>query len=85
MLFENIKTNTSLVSLTGDSIPEDVLSNMSVDIEIENAKNPAILSKITKEMMFSKSRFKDYKTSIQMKSNILKGVKDDGDRSFIKG
>lgn len=85
MLFENIKTNTSLVSLTSDSIPDYVKSNMDVDIEIENAKNPAILSKITKEMMFSKSRFKDYKSSIQMKSNILKGVKDDGDRSFIKG
>ena len=48
-------------------------------------KNPAILSKITKEYIFSKSRFKDYKTSIQIKSNILKGVKDDGDMSFIKG
>jgi 5'-3' exonuclease len=85
MLFENIKTNTSLVSLTNESIPEDVMRNMSVDIDIENAKNPVISSKITKELMFSKSRFKDYKTSIQMKSNILKGVKDDGDMSFIKG
>ena len=85
MLFENIKTNTSLVSLTNESIPEDVMWNMSADIDIENAKNPVISSKITKELMFSKSRFKDYKTSIQMKSNILKGVKDDGDMSFIKG
>ena len=85
MLFENIKTNTSLVSLTNESIPEDVIRNMSADIDIENAKNPVISSKITKELMFSKSRFKDYKTSIQMKSNILKGVKDDGDMSFIKG
>lgn len=85
MLFENIKTNTSLVSLTNESIPEDVMRNMSADIDIENAKNPVISSKITKELMFSKSRFKDYKTSIQMKSNILKGVKDDGDMSFIKG
>jgi len=85
MLFENIKTNTSLVSLTNESIPEDVIQNMSVDIDFENTKNPTISSKITKELMFSKSRFKDYKTSIQMKSNILKGVKDDGDMSFIKG
>lgn len=85
MLFENIKTNTSLVSLTNESIPDDVLQNMSVDIDIENAKNPVISSKITKEFIFSKSRFKDYKSSIQMKSNILKGVKDDGDMSFIKG
>ena len=85
MLFENIKTNTSLVSLTGESIPTDVMENMGVNIEIEDSKNPAILSKITKEVIFSKSRFKDYKSSIQMKSNTLKGVKDDGDRSFIKG
>ena len=85
MLFENIKTNTSLVSLTNESIPDDVMQNMSLDIDIENSKNPTISSKITKELIFSKSRFKDYKTSIQMKSNILKGVKDDGDMSFIKG
>ena len=85
MLFENIKTNTSLVSLTIESIPEDVIDNMETDIEIENAKNPAISSKITKELIFSKSRFKDYKSSIQMRSNTLKGIKDDGDMSFIKG
>ena len=85
MLFENIKTNTSLVSLTSESIPEDVLDNMSIDIATESNKSPLILSKITKEAIFSKSRFKDYKSSIQMKSNILKGVKDDGDMSFIKG
>lgn len=85
MLCENIKTNTSLVSLTNESIPDDVLKNMSDNILQENMKNPAILSKITKEYIFSKSRFKDYKTSIQIKSNILKGVKDDGDMSFIKG
>ena len=85
MLFENIKTNTSLVSLTKDSIPEDVIENMNTDILNENLKNPLILSKITKEFMFSKSRFKDYKSSIQMRSNTLKGIKDDGDMSFIKG
>lgn len=85
MLFENIKTNTSLVSLTSESIPEDVITNMGTDIEIESVKNPAILSKITKETLFSKSRFKDYKSSIQMRSNVMKGIKDDGDMSFIKG
>ena len=85
MLLENIKTNTSLVSLTNDSIPEDVIKNMNADILNENLKNPLILSKITKEFMFSKSRFKDYKSSIQMRSNVLKGIKDDGDMSFIKG
>lgn len=85
MLFENLKTNTSLVSLTSESIPDDVLNNMSLDIEIEEAKNPVILSKITKELLFSKSRFKDYKSSIQMRSNTLKCIKDDGDMSFIKG
>lgn len=85
MLCENIKTNASLVSLTNESIPEDVINNMNDNISIENVKNPAILSKITKEYIFTKSRFKDYKSSIQMKSNILKGVKDDGDMSFIKG
>ena len=85
MLFENIKTNASLVALTDESIPQDVQDNMNVNIDTEIAKNPVILSKITKELIFSKSRFKDYKSGIQMKSNILKGVKDDGDRSFIKG
>ena len=85
MLFENIKTNASLVSLTSETIPEDVLNNMSTDILLESQKTPVILSKITKENIFSKSRFKDYKISIQMRSNVMKGVKDDGDMSFIKG
>jgi 5'-3' exonuclease len=85
MLFENIKTNASLVSLTSETIPEDVLSNMTTDILLEGTKNPVILSKITKEAIFSKSRFKDYKSSIQMRSNVMKGIKDDGDMSFIKG
>ena len=85
MLIENIKTNTSLVSLTSETIPEDVLDSMNANILNESVKNPLIISKITKELIFAKSRFKDYKTSIQMKSNILKGVKDDGDMSFIKG
>lgn len=84
MLFENIKTNTSLVSLTDESIPEDVIVNMYNNIEEEKMKKQIIVSKITKEHVFSKSRFKDYKTSIQMKSNVLKNVTDDGDMSFIK-
>lgn len=85
MLFENIKTNASLVSLTSETIPQDVLDNMSMDISIESGKSPVILSKITKETIFSKSRFKDYKTGIQMRSNVMKGIKDDNDMSFIKG
>jgi len=85
MLLENIKTNASLVSLTSETIPDDVLSSMSADILLESAKNPVILSKITKEVIFAKSRFKDYKSSIQMRSNVMKGVRDDGDMSFIKG
>ena len=84
MLFENIKTNNSLVSLTSESIPEDVVENMFQNIEWEKQKKAIIISKITKENIFSISRFKDYKTSIQMKSNVLKGVKDDGDLSFIE-
>lgn len=85
MLFENIKTNTSLVSLCENSIPIDIISNMVENINVESEKKPVITSKITKENIFSKSRFKDYKSSIQMKSNVLKGIKDDGDMSFIKG
>jgi len=85
MLFENIKTNTSLVSLTSESIPEDVMENMNESILAESTKPYLILSKITKDYIFSNSRFKDYKASIQIKSSALKGIKDDGDRSFIKG
>ena len=85
MLFENIKTNTSLVSLTSESIPGELVEDMNENIKLEQEKLPAISSKITKEYIFSKSRFKDYKSSIQIKSNILKGIKDDGDMSFIKG
>lgn len=84
MLYENIKTNATLVSLTSSSIPCDVMSNMNINIQEEINKKPVVLSKVTKESIFAKSRFKDYKSSIQMKSNVLKGVKDDGDMSFIK-
>ena len=84
MLFENIKTNTSLVSLTSESIPDDIVLNINANILEESNKRQIVLSKINKENIFSKSRFKDYKSSIQIKSNILKGVKDDNDMSFIK-
>ena len=84
MLFENIKTNTSLVSLTTESIPSDIIESMHNNIEEEKKKKQLILSRITKENIFSKSRFKDYKASIEIKSNVLKGVEDDGDMSFIQ-
>lgn len=84
MLFENIKTNTSLVSLTSNVIPDDVIAGMNNSILEESEKKQIVLSKITRDNVFSKSRFKDYKSSIQIKSNILKGVNDDNDMSFIK-
>ena len=82
MLFENIKTNTKLVSLTEESIPDYVMNDMKMNIDEEIKKNNVILSKITKERLFSNSRFKDYNTTIKI--NALKGVYDDGDMSFIK-
>lgn len=84
MLFENIKTNTTLVSLTKESIPDDIIENMLTNIDWEKEKKPLIISKVTKENIFSKSRFKDYKSSIQVKSNVLKGVEDNNDLSFIE-
>lgn len=83
MLLENIKTNTTLVSLTPESIPYDITEGMIKNINEERGKRNPILSKITKESIFAKSRFKDYRTSIQMTSNVLKGVDDDNDMSFI--
>lgn len=85
MLFENIKVNTSLVSLTSESIPSEVISGINSSIAEEMQKKPLVTSKITREYIFSKSRFKDYKSSIQIRSNTMKGVVDDGDMSFIKG
>ena len=81
MLLENIKTNAKLVSLTDESIPDYVIKDMDANISEEILKQNVVLSKITKERIFSKSRFKDYKSTIQI--NALKGVKDDGDMSFI--
>lgn len=85
MLYENIKTNVSLVSLTDETIPADVVESMNENIMHEKDKDSIILSKITKDNLFANSRFKNYKLSIQVNSSALKGVKDDGDLSFIKG
>ena len=88
MLFENIKTNTRLVALTDESIPFDVIENMVENINEERQKRPVILSKITRETIFAKSRFKEYKTNIQFDSNTMSGIKGDnlnGGMNFIVG
>lgn len=82
MLVENLKTNAKLVVLSDETIPDYVMSDMVLDISNEILKDSVLISKITKERLFSNSRFKDYKSTIQI--NALKGVKDDGDMSFIK-
>ena len=84
MLLENIKTNTKLVALTDESIPYDVIEKMTENINEEKLKKAVILSKITRESIFAKSRFKEYKTNIQFDSNIVGSVKD-GDMNFIVG
>lgn len=81
MLFENIKTNAKLVSLTNESIPDYVMNDMDANISEVILKKNVVLSKITKEKIFYYSRFKDYNNTIHI--NALKGVKDDGDMSFI--
>ena len=85
MMIENLKTNTKLVALAKECIPDDVMENMNINIEFEKQKKPVVLSKITRENIFAKSRFKDYRSSTRMVSPIFKGIKDDGDMSFIKG
>jgi hypothetical protein len=75
MLFENIKTNTKLVALTDESIPADVIDNMNENINEEKIKKSVILSKVTRENIFAKSRFKEYKTNIQFDSSAMSGVK----------
>jgi 5'-3' exonuclease len=75
MLLENIKTNTKLVALTDESIPLDVVGNMIENINEEKTKRAIIVSKITRENLFAKSRFKEYKSNIQFDSNIMSGVK----------
>lgn len=80
MLLENLKTNSKLVSLTEESIPEHVVRNMLADIGEESGKT-TVVSKITRDRMFSKSRFGKYDSTIRV--NAIK-VNDDGDMSFIK-
>jgi 5'-3' exonuclease len=75
MLLENIRTNTKLVALTDESIPSDVVGNMIENINEEKTKRAVIVSKITRESLFAKSRFKEYKTNIQFDSNTMSGVK----------
>ena len=75
MLLENIKTNTRLVALTDESIPFDVIEKMNENINEEKIKKSVILSKITRENLFAKSRFKEYKSNIQFDSTTMNGVK----------
>jgi len=82
MLVENLKTNAKLVVLSDETIPDYVMSDMVLNITSEIMKDNVLISKITKERLFANSRFKSYRNTIQM--NALKGVKDDGDMSFIK-
>jgi hypothetical protein len=88
MLFENIKTNNRLVALTDESIPADVIDNMIENINVEREKKAVILSKITRESIFAKSRFKEYKSNIQFDSSTMSNVKpaepNDG-MNFIMG
>jgi hypothetical protein len=77
MLLENIRTNTKLVALTDESIPSDVIDNMIENINEERSKKAVILSKITRESVFAKSRFKEYKSNIQFDSNVMHKVKRD--------
>jgi hypothetical protein len=88
MLMENIKINTKLVALTDESIPQNVICNMIENINEEKLKKSVILSKITRENIFAKSRFKEYKSNIQFDSGIICGVKDNSssdDMNFIIG
>ena len=84
MLLENIRTNTRLVALTDESIPSDVIENMIENINEERIKKSVILSKITRDNIFAKSRFKEYKSNIQFDSNAVGSIKD-GDMNFIVG
>ena len=87
MLFENIKTNTKLVALTDESIPSDIIDNMLESINEERVKKSVILSKVTRENIFAKSRFKEYKSNIQFDSTIISGVKKESNDgiNFIIG
>lgn len=81
MLFENIRTNARLVALTDESLPDYVMKDMNLSICEECLKKTVVLSKITKEKVFARSRFKDYRNTVKI--NAIKGVEDNGDMSFI--
>ena len=88
MLLENIRTNTKLVALTDESIPSDVIDNMIENINEERSKKSVILSKVTRENIFAKSRFKEYKSNIQLDSNTVsnhKGNESKNGMDFIIG
>ena len=88
MLLENIKTNTNLVALTDKSIPSDVIENMIENINEERTKKAVILSKITRESIFAKSRFKEYKSNIKFDSMTMGSAKyseSTDDVNFIIG
>jgi hypothetical protein len=55
---------------------------MNKNINEERTKKAVIVSKITRESIFAKSRFKEYKTNIQFDSNMLSGIKS-SDTNFI--
>ena len=84
---ENIRTNTRLVALTDESIPSDIIDNMIESINEERVKKSVILSKITRENIFAKSRFKEYKSNIQFDSSMMSGIKKEssGGMDFIIG
>lgn len=88
MLLENIKTNTNLVALTDKSIPSDVIEKMYENINEEKIKKSVILSKITRESIFAKSRFKEYKSNIKFDSMTMGSAKyseSTDDVNFIIG
>jgi hypothetical protein len=87
MLLENIRTNTKLVALTDESIPSYIIDNMIESINEERVKKSVILSKVTRENIFTKSRFKEYKTNIQFDSSMMSGVKSNNSNNmdFIIG
>ena len=84
MLLENIRTNTKLVALTDESIPSYIIDSMIESINEEKVKKSVILSKITRENIFTKSRFKEYKTNIQFDSSMMNGIKNNS-MDFIIG
>ena len=61
---------------------------MVENINEEKTKKSVILSKITRENIFAKSRFKEYKSNIQFDSTTMSGAKSGGSNdnmNFIVG